>query len=132
MPVNFEDDRTILDDWRLLRRINRAWIVPDGQGGTRVTSQAFQNLSRDPPALSVHLENVLQERGLQIVSVLDGMPTHSLVAIYAGVVRAHSQVVQRAPEDAEPAHAHVVGDKSKSAKSRLAEAAVWIFQAPSD
>lgn len=124
------DDSTIENDWRLFRRISPQWVVPDGAGGSRLSSQAFQNHPTNPLAFSVHIERVLQQLGLPNESIIAGHSGYSVAAITAGLVRQHKQVIQRAAETADPAHAHVLGDKPGSVKKAFAKAAVWVIPPP--
>jgi len=124
------DDNTIENDWRLFRRISPQWLVPDGAGGRRVSTQAFQNHPTNPQAFSVHIERVLQQLGLPNESIIAGHSGYSVVAITAGLVRQHKQLIQRAPETLDPAHAHVLGKKPGSVKKAFSEAAVWVIPPP--
>jgi hypothetical protein len=121
------DDNTIANDWRLFRRISPEWLVPDGAGGNRVSSQAFQNHPTNPLAFSVHIERVLQDLGLPYETIIAGHSGYSVVAITAALVRQHKQVIQRAADVADPAHAHVLGLKPGSVKKAFSKAAVWVI-----
>ena len=130
MAASLVDDGTIGNDWRLFRRISPEWLVSDGAGGRRVSSAAFQNYPTNPLAFSVHIERVLQELGLPYDSLVAGHSGYSVVAITAELVRQHKQVIQRAPDVTDPAHAHVLGSKPGSVKKAFAKAAVWVIPPP--
>lgn len=132
MASSLADDQTIGNDWRLFRRVSPEWLVPDGAGGRRLSSAAFQNHPTNPLALSVHIERVLQDLGMPYDSLVAGHSGYSVVAITAGLVRQHNQTVQRVADVADPAHAHVVGSKPGSVKKAFAKAAVWIIPPPPD
>ena len=126
MAANLVDDLTIENDWLLLRRVSPLWLVSDGAGGVRLSSQAFQNHPTNPLAFSVHLERVLIELGLPNESIVSSHAGYSVVALTAALVRQHGQIIARAPEPADPAHAHVIGKKSGSVKAAFSKAAIWI------
>jgi len=128
--ASLADDETIESDWRLFRRISPQWLVPDGAGGRRLSSAAFQNHPTNPLAFSVHIERVLQELGLPYDSLVAGHTGYSVVAITAGLVRQHNQKIQRVADVTDPAHAHVLGAKPGSVKKAFAEAAVWVIPPP--
>jgi hypothetical protein len=120
----FEDDPTIPDEERLLRRIPPAHLVPnENQGGKlRVSSGAF----RKKTELSVILESPLLDAGRQPADLLRNYPSHLLVAITARIARAHQQSVARDPEPEEPAHGVVYGKKPSRCANALAGAVEWV------
>jgi hypothetical protein len=130
------DDDSIGGDERLVRRISPLWAVPDGAGGTRVASAAFQDLTDDSgtTALSVHRLSLLDSQGLTPVDLLADFDGYGLVAFKAAEARQLGLGVVPAelPDEgpAGMAHAHVHGKKTKPIKSALAkncERLVWPF-----
>jgi hypothetical protein len=123
------DDSSIGDDWRLLRRIPLVWLVWDGnKGGWAITSQAFQGHPTDHLAFSVQLEPVLLEHGLTHDSAVQDRETFGLAAFTAQQARSIQQVIKRdpiLPDD--PAHAKVIGEKTKSVKKKFRDFAVWVI-----
>ena len=117
MPKN--DDRTILDDHGLLRRVP---ANPDmskfdyNLGQTRPTSVAFRdrNGSRE---LSITLEHDLIAGGGQHSEALEpDQADAGLVRLRANFVRNHlsqPQSLCREPTDLDPHHGLVCGDKSR-------------------
>ena len=59
-------------------------------------------------------------------TTLAGFTSFGLVAFTAGLVRVHGQIIVRDPEPEEPAHAAVIGHKSKPLKKTLARASRWV------
>jgi hypothetical protein len=117
-----EDDRTILDDERLFRRIHSQQLVPDENSGKlRISSGAFRDRE-----LSVFIESVLRNTDRSPVDTVAKHPSHSLVAIRAGFARQNAQRVLRDSEPDEPAHGLVYGNKNKCA-AELARSAEWII-----
>lgn len=117
------DDPDIPDTEVLFRRLVSDWIVPSDQGRMRISSAAFLG-----DELSVVLASLLQKQGRTVDSVLEGYPGRSLCSVTAGLVRANGQGViadTRPPHD--PAHGLVIGKKTKSIRSRLARAALWVI-----
>lgn len=110
------DDPSIPNDSRLLRRIpaDANHIVWDDTLRVyRLSTQAFRNLQKNPPAFSVNLDCVLQELGLGVGTVIKDPARYGLIALPAALVRQHQQAIERHPEPDDPSHGHVVGDKPK-------------------
>ena len=121
-----EDDLSIRNEEKLFRRIRNVETVwDDNLNQMRPTSQAFQNHPDNPRAFSVNLESVLQDRGLAIESLLVDESSYSLVTFSAQLARNLGQKVHRQPQDGDPSHAHVVGDKGKSVRREFSKAAEW-------
>ena len=125
------DDLTILDGWRLLRRIpsqKGVFIVWDSNLNLwRVSSQAFKGHKSDPRRFSVYIEPVLHEHGLDASSVLLDAARYAVVSVTAADARSVQQEIERAPQPSDPAHGHVVGEKTKPVTNRLAELAQWVL-----
>lgn len=134
------DDPTIPNESQLLRRVpaDVNHIVWDDTTKTyRLSTQAFRNLQKSPPAFSVNLECVLQERGLPVDTVIKDPGRYGLIALPAALVRQHSQMVERHPEPDDPSHGHVVGEKPRSVAKAFIQAVTvaneiqWVIP-PSD
>ena len=127
------DDLSIGNDARLIRALSRSkWIVDDGSGGLRPASGGFQDVTdaEGVKGMSVFMEDVLTELGLDHTAVQVEFNEHALVVITAGLVRECGLGVVRAPRPgpAGPAHAHVIGKKTPGKQNRLArdcERLVW-------
>lgn len=118
-----QDDPSIADGERLLRRVHPTQIVRDeGTGQERVSSGVFRDRE-----LSVHIESTLLGRGKSPQDCLLNYPQHKLVAITAGAVRQFQQVICRDPQPGDESHGLVCGSKNnRHVRKGLSEAAVWV------
>lgn len=125
-PSGKQDDPTIADDDRLLRRIFPDWWVPDEKAsGMRLSTAAFDDYPDGSP-MSVHLGSVLERLGLPNESVLRGHEGYGLAELSAGTVRSLGQGIVRMPEPDWPAHAGVVGRKTYSVQKKLRQDAILL------
>ena len=133
------DDPTIPNGSLLFRRIpaDVNYIVWDSTTKTyKLSSQAFRNLQKNPPAFSVNIECVLQELGLAIDSVIKDPTRYGLIGLPCALVRQHNQAVEKHPEPDDPSHGHVVGDKPKPVVRAFIQAATvaneiqWVIPPP--
>ena len=121
------DDKTVMDDAALWRRIHPRWAVKDdNEGGWRVTSAAFSD-SPDRSPLSVLLADVVTVTGRAPADVLIQFEGYFLAAFAAGTARELGQGVARTPIPEEPAHASVFGRKTDAVRRKLAQAARWVI-----
>lgn len=124
-----QDDSTIDDLDALWRRIHPNWWIPD-ESGMRLTSAAFQNY-KGTNSCSVLLEQEMRDNGKNIQDALAAFEGYGLATIAAGQARASSappQLLVRVRTDAEPEHAHIVGQKTKPVRRILTEAAVMLLE----
>lgn len=110
-------------DLELYRRIIvPEWLVPDeNRNCTRVSSAAFS-----PVEMSVAIEDTVRAENREPRDVLASYPEDFLVALTVGLVEQHEQEVVRSPTADEPAHADVVGKKTRGRRRAFAAAAKWI------
>lgn len=121
------DDATIANDAELWRRIPPVWVVPDKNAECmRVSSAAFAN-SRNGSPTSVLLATIVRETGRTDADVLAHFEGFALASLTAGQARECKQEVARNPLPDEPAHAYVIGKKTKGAKKCLARSAKWVI-----
>jgi hypothetical protein len=127
----FKDDPTIANEDPLWRRIHPEHVVPNGEGGVKISSAAFSDSSNGHP-MSVVLGVEVLRVGRDPRSCLKGSDDYGLAAITAGLARETKQGVQRDEIDEEPAHALVFGPKPKSVQRRYATAATraWVVHPP--
>lgn len=129
MPEH-QDDPSIEDHFRLLRRIPitfEVFIVWNANiNAWRISSQAFRDHPTGTP-MSVHIQQVLEQLGESIESVLEDHSDFALASVTAGLARELNQIVLRDPRDGQPAHAHVIGKKSKRVQRTFAEHAEWVL-----
>ena len=123
------DDATIANDAELWRRIHPDWVVPDeNTDRMRVSSAAFDN-SPDGSPTSVWLATIVRETGRSDADVLGRFEGegYRLASLTAGQARECKQRIARNPLPDEPAHAFLVGKKTKGAKKCLARIAKWVI-----
>ena len=120
----YQDDVSIRDDERLLRRVHIALLVRDDDTGlARVSSGVFKDRE-----LSVHIESVLKEIGRSAESCLQNCNTLKLVSITAGNARQFNQAVCRKPIPNDPSHGLVYGSKNNpKIQNGLRAAAIWVI-----
>ena len=111
------DDPSIPSNSRLFRRVpadTNHIVWDDTIKAYRLSTQAFRNLQKNPPAFSVNFECVLQDLGLAPDTVIKDPARYGLVALPVDLVRQHHQFVEKHPEPEDPSHGHVVGEKPKA------------------
>ena len=127
------DDPSIENYFRLLRRIPikfNLFIVWDNNiGDWKISSQAFRDHNNGTP-MSVHVKEILHENGLSVDSVLEGHEEFALAYFTAGAARDLDQAIVKDPKDGAPAHAHVIGNKTKSVQKSFAKIAEWEIPPP--
>ena len=117
------DDRSIPDDERLLRRIPKSWYRLDDTGRVRISSAAFKHYE-----MSVYLASVVTQTGRKSKDLLSNYPNYGLASVTAAVVRELDQIVLRDSTRKEPAHALVVGKKTRSVARRIRNKCEWIIK----
>jgi hypothetical protein len=126
VPPKTTDDMTIADDSQLWRRVPPWHLIEDKNLGTvRPSSAAF-----DDPAgssMSVVLGNEVLAAGRDPSSVLAGHDGFYLASVTAAHARSLQQAIVRMPIHDEPAHAEVVGKKTRGVQRSFAKAATWII-----
>ena len=121
------DDPSIADAEDLWRRVHPDhWVLDKNVGAMRISSAAFTNQTNQL-AMSVEIASMCASPA----SALEGHEDHGLAAFSAGHARHQcGQGVVPAPEQDNPAHAHVTGDKPKPVK-RCLQRGASIVQEPS-
>ena len=114
------DDKSIKDEDLLYRRLNPMWVV--NNGSPRISSAAFQNF-KGGDKLSANLESLLIQNSQTWQDLLQPMPEYGLAALSVGGVRGLDQGVEKDPLPDDPSHVHVIGNKSRSVRKKLARAA---------
>jgi hypothetical protein len=115
--------------YTLLRRVPPGFAVPDGDGGLRPSSNAFDDAKGSP--MSVYVEELLASRGRSWTDILVGHEGFYLVAFRVQQVLDLGFEVQFDPVVGSPigfAHAQVIGKKTRANQRRLGEIAerrVW-------
>jgi hypothetical protein len=116
-----ENDPSISDEVVLWRRVHPDQIVHNNNlNEMRPTSQAFQNTSgSDGMSVNIADETTTED-------TLRGFEDHFVVSLGVGFVRGLNQGVVRKPLEENPAHAEVIGKKTKSVKKKLSDASSWV------
>ena len=110
--------------YRRVRWLKR--IVDRRSGETRPSSDSFRDSTDPPSPMSGILRSGLVASGWSPLSLVPGDGGDALVEFDVAELRHHGFDVEASPTEDEPAHAHVVGDKSKRSTRRLlADLARW-------
>ena len=124
-PPVFQDDLSIPDEERLLRRVHIQQIVRDDDTGlARVSSGVFRDKE-----LSINLESALSDLGGSAESCLQASSAHKLISITAQNARQFNQSVCRDPVPDDLSQGLVYGSKSGSVRDGLRAAADWVIPA---
>jgi hypothetical protein len=126
----FLDDKTVLNDERLLRRIHPKWKVPDHTNQRWRISKAAYDDSRDGSPTSVSLEQTLLRLGFSILHPMQGHEGYYLAALRMGVARDVQQGIHRDPQPNDPSHALLFGTKTGSVRKSLAKQSDWVIAPP--
>jgi hypothetical protein len=119
------EQEAVAPETLLYRRVSPKMLQAHGDC-LRVTSALF----KQKPALSVVIEDTLRALGREPVSILDRYSDQTLIALPASAAFAHDLSVERTPDEDEPAHADVVGNRSGGIARSLLRASEWVV-APS-
>ncbi len=104
-PLPYEDDKSILDDAKLWRRIPPWHVVEDkNRGGKRISKAAFEDHPDGTP-MSVVLGEEVLAAGRDAYSIIAGHTDFYLAFVTGGLARSLNQGIMRKPLDDEPAHA---------------------------
>jgi hypothetical protein len=116
----------ISDDDVLYRRVpTQSATLDRATGEVRPTSDCFRDSTHPVPSpTSCILASALGERSPD--TLVPGPGGDRLVAITVLTVRNLGLDVELAPTDDEPAHVHLVGEKTRSIRRALADAARYV------
>lgn len=124
--AEYTDDPTIPDAANLWRRIPPFHCIWDANvGRVRPSSAAFDD---DPDGSPMSV--VLAEESSDPQSVLAGHEGFALASFKAGLARECRLGIARDPLPEQPAHALVLGRKTKSVMRRLAKGSSWVIAPP--
>lgn len=108
-------EQDVPDDFKLLRRLHPNQVIWDtNKSCWRGSSAAFRD-----PSMSVDVEDILTELGLDWKFSLRAHNGYSLLRLTVGDARNERQKVTLAPEVDNASHAEVIGNKSPGVASRL-------------
>jgi hypothetical protein len=122
----YRDDPSITASAELWRRIP-PWhcTFDENLGRWRPSTAAFEDHPDGSP-MSVVLADDLKASGRGTDEVLAAYPDFALAAITAGLARECGQIIARDPLEDEPAHAVVVGSKSRAIRKRFSLECRWV------
>ena len=125
---------SVADEDVFYRRVRWAKRTTDQRSGEiRPSSDSFRDSTDPPSPMSGLLRSVVLASGRTIDSLVPGDGGDALVEFEVGDLRRQGFEVVASPEEDEPAHAHVVGDKDKRSTRRLlADLARWTLTPVSD
>ena len=115
----------ILDDWTVIRRISEQFVVPDGSGGKRLSTMAFEPSSGDDGGLSVDIEPLIVEAGFEPKEFVTTPRWMGSVKFEVAELRRQQLLVGYDPLPDNEYHGEVWGAKSKGQKRALLRAAEW-------
>ncbi len=122
-----QDDKSISDADRLLRRIPPNQLCTESDGTKRPSSANFKT-----PELSVNIESLMNEQGRAPEDTLTDHPGEYLVAVTAGRVREFNlPIVKQTEPPHDPAHGLVLGKKTGSFANAMVRSYEWVV-APHD
>ena len=118
---------SVADEDVFYRRVRWAKRTTDQRSGQiRPSSDSFRDSTDPPSPMSGLLRSVVLASDRSIDSLVPGDGGDALVEFGVSALRRHGFEVVASPEEDEPAHAHLVGDKEKRSTRRLlADLARW-------
>lgn len=114
-----EDDHSIPDNLRMLRRIPPDWIKDFRPG----SDNFLQRKAKDGKGLSVTAWVVAGD----LNNVSSEAPNFGVVSVTAGELRAADYKVTKAPLDGNPNHCECYGAPSRSKRKQLSRQARWVL-----
>jgi hypothetical protein len=123
-----QDDLSISDGDRLLRRIRPNQLHTDADGSQRPTSAVFKS-----PEMSVNIETLMVAQGRAPEDALTNFPGEYLTSIVARDVRSFGYpIVKDTDPPNDPAHGLVLGKKTNSFANAMVRSHRWIVAPPGD
>ncbi len=120
-PFEPEDDASILEEDRLLRRIPSTQVFWE-DGNPRPSSAAFKNTE-----LSVYIESMMVAQQRPLEDALTNYPNEFLTAVRVEDVRKFPYPIVRDTEPPnDPAHGLVVGKKKNSFSNAMVRCHEWV------
>ena len=116
-PVH-QDDLSIGDDAKILRRLNSDWIHEGKPEGS-----AFK---QDPTPEAIGTSVTLWETDQDRVNVLRGWENLGLIVVTMGECRAIGLGIVRTPLPDNPNHCELFGPQARNGRRRLSKGARWV------
>ena len=109
----------------VIRRISKEHIVPDGNGGKRISSMAFKKSSGPNGGMSVDLERLIVQAGLEPREYVTNPRWMGSVRFTASALRKEELMIGRDPLEDNPYHGEVWGNFTSSKVKRLQRLVEW-------
>ena len=103
-------------------------VVRNHNSGIDEPSSAAFSDSSDGTGMSVTVESTSRAKGVSEQDLLRGYDGFGLVAIPAALVRQQGQRIVRKATPRDPAHAEVIGKKTRGVKRAFKRGAVWVVR----
>lgn len=114
----------------VIRRISEMQIVSDDVGQRRISTIAFKASSDRNGGMSVDLEKLIEEAGIDANQFVTTPTWTGSVRFKAGVLRDEGFKVGFHPLPENPYHGEVWGQFTKAKQRRLRELAIWFVPIP--
>jgi hypothetical protein len=125
--VPHDHDEIVQDDL-IIRRISRHHIVMETDGSKRISSMAFKPSSGMNAGMSIDIEKLIIEDGLDPKKFVKKDPWIAAVSFTAGELRNNQFQVGYDPLDDNPYHGEVWGDFKKNRPYVLKGLAKWYIR----
>lgn len=123
-----QDDRSILEHDRLLRRVSANQLCPEADGSQRPSSAVFKNTDKNTE-LSINIESLMTAQGGVPEDSLKSYPGQYLVSVTAGQVREQGPdypIVKDNELPQDPAHGLVLGKKTGRFANAMVRCHRWV------
>ena len=128
--VKPHDHSGVGDTDRAIRRISAEHIVTDEKAATgkRISRMAFQTSTEGNRGMSVDLEALILEAGLDARRFVTTPKYTGSVSLPVGTLRAETLMVGYDPLPNNPYHGEVWGNLTKGCQGRLLKASEWFVE----
>ncbi|MEP2877961.1 MAG: hypothetical protein ABJL55_05350 [Roseibium sp.] len=124
------DHEEILNEHHVIRRISPHHVVPDEKSptGSKISTMAFRPSSGPNGGMSVDIENLIIENGLDPKEFVISPPFIGAVKLLVEQLRANDFVVGYDPLPDNEFHGEVWGRFSKSKQRKLVDQSVYLVE----
>lgn len=127
------DHRGITSDDGVIRRVSHHHLVEDPKaGGKRLSTMAFQASRGDNGGMSVDLQRLIEEAGLDARKFVISPPWIGAVRFAAGALRSEGLQIGYDPVPGNPYHGEVWGSFTKTLQKKLLNLAEPFVPLPAD
>jgi hypothetical protein len=124
------DHEGIVRDDGIIRRISEQQIVTDSDGRRRISSIAFNKSSALNGGMSVDIQKLIEERGVDARQYVTTPRWTGSVRFEAGALRQEGFQVGFDPLPDNPFHGEVWGEFTKRQRLILQSIAIWFVEIP--